>query len=105
MVFDYFKKKIGGDKKPSRDGNRAAAVQPAVTDLPAPAAPVTIGEPARKPGKPASPEVPPEKIAQRAYEIWVRKGRPAGTADQDWLQAEAELRAERPDPGLPNKPR
>jgi hypothetical protein len=54
-------------------------------------------------------DIPREKVAQRAYEIWVRKGRPFGTADQDWLQAEAEIRAEllyRPAPEpLPNKPR
>src|SRR5262245_16595235 len=31
-------------------------------------------------------------IAARAYEKWVRKGRPPGTALQDWLEAEAELK-------------
>jgi hypothetical protein len=36
-----------------------------------------------------------ERIGQRAFEIWVRNGRPLGTASQDWQQAEAELRAER----------
>jgi hypothetical protein len=38
--------------------------------------------------------VPRDQVAARAYEIWVRNGRPEGTADRDWLQAEAELRAE-----------
>lgn len=38
--------------------------------------------------------IPREKVAQRALEIWIRKGRPAGTSEQDWVQAEAELRAE-----------
>lgn len=38
--------------------------------------------------------IPSEKIAARAYEIWVRKGRPHGTDDQNWLEAEVELRAE-----------
>jgi hypothetical protein len=33
-----------------------------------------------------------EMIAVRAYEIWQRHGCPAGTAFQDWLAAEAELR-------------
>ncbi len=39
-------------------------------------------------------EIPWERVAQRAYEIWVRKGRPADTQVPDWLAAEAELRAE-----------
>lgn len=30
-------------------------------------------------------------IAQRAYQIWLEKGCPSNTAEQDWLQAEAEL--------------
>ena len=36
-----------------------------------------------------------ELVGQRAFEIWVRNGRPLGTASADWQQAEAELRAER----------
>lgn len=39
-------------------------------------------------------EIPHDKIAARAYEIWVRKGRPHGLDAQNWLEAEAELRAE-----------
>jgi hypothetical protein len=31
------------------------------------------------------------EIAQRAYELWERSGRPEGKADQHWLQAETEL--------------
>ncbi len=38
--------------------------------------------------------IPREKVAQRAYEKWVARGRPVGTSTQDWLEAEAELRAE-----------
>jgi hypothetical protein len=34
-----------------------------------------------------------DQIAKRAYEIWVRKGRPEGQARQHWRQAEAELKA------------
>ena len=60
----------------------------------APAAPVTF---------------PPEKIAARAYEIWIRKGKPHGAELQNWLEAEVELRAElaaNPEPGAPiRKPR
>lgn len=61
-------------------------------------------------GQPAVPaiELSHDKIGQRAYEIWVRKGKPHGTSDQDWREAEVELRAEltgRPAEPLPNRPR
>ncbi len=39
-------------------------------------------------------KVPHEKIAMRAYEKWCKRGRPQGTDKQDWMEAEAELRAE-----------
>ncbi|MCC6683374.1 MAG: DUF2934 domain-containing protein [Phycisphaeraceae bacterium] len=32
-----------------------------------------------------------EQIAQRAYEIWLRKGRPVGLDEQNWKDAELEL--------------
>jgi hypothetical protein len=35
-----------------------------------------------------------EAIALRAYLKWQARGRPHGTALQDWLAADAELRAE-----------
>ena len=38
--------------------------------------------------------VPQEKIAMRAYEKWIKRGRPQGTEMQDWLEAEMELKAE-----------
>jgi hypothetical protein len=41
-----------------------------------------------------SMQIPHEKIAMRAYEKWVKRGRPAGSDRQDWYEAEAELRAE-----------
>ena len=31
-------------------------------------------------------------IADRAYQRWVERGCPLGTAEQDWLEAEKELR-------------
>lgn len=52
-------------------------------------------------------EIPHDKIAARAAEIWDRKGRPHGQDVQNWMEAEAELRAELaadPEP-LPRKPR
>jgi hypothetical protein len=35
-----------------------------------------------------------EQICMRAYEKWVKKGRPQGTHMQDWFEAEAELKRE-----------
>ncbi len=35
-----------------------------------------------------------EQIAMRAYEKWVKKGRPGGTDRQDWFEAEMELKKE-----------
>lgn len=56
--------------------------------------PLAAAPPELMAGPPVDGEIPQEKVAQRAFEIWVRKGRPVGTADQDWVQAEAELRVE-----------
>ena len=54
-------------------------------------------------------DIPHDKIAARAAEIWDRKGRPHGQDVQNWMEAEAELRAEfaaQTDPeSLPRKPR
>ncbi len=41
-----------------------------------------------------SAEIPHDKIVARAYEIWIRKGQPSGQDFQNWMEAEAELRAE-----------
>jgi len=38
--------------------------------------------------------VPHEKIAQRAYEKWCKRGSKDGNDKQDWIDAENELRAE-----------
>lgn len=56
-----------------------------LTDTPAP---VVVNE-ARPPAR-----LPHDKVAARAAEIWHRKGRPHGQDEQNWLEAEAELRAE-----------
>jgi hypothetical protein len=34
-----------------------------------------------------------EAIKARARELWIERGRPDGSADQDWHRAEQELRA------------
>lgn len=48
--------------------------------------------------KPQTPQMssglPHDKIAMRAYHKWMQRGCPQGTDRQDWLEAEAELRAE-----------
>lgn len=70
---------------------------------------------ATQPPTATAPPVPRERIAMRAYERWVGRGCPAGTDVQDWIEAEAELKAEvaktgrvveqcRPDRPSPNHP-
>lgn len=41
------------------------------------------------------------RIRDRAYEIWVREGRPQGRQDEHWRQAEAEIAAETAAAGHP----
>lgn len=41
------------------------------------------------------PRPDPDRVAALAYEIWTQRGRPDGTAEEDWLRAEAELRNSR----------
>jgi hypothetical protein len=45
--------------------------------------------------EPSEERISGDEIGRRAHEIWLRNGRPMGTASADWMQAEAELRAER----------
>ncbi len=121
MVFGWFKKK--GDRRPEQPiAPPAETAPPAVVNrLPAPSAdPVPAADvvhtrpvvaasadtPAPAPAKPAAAatkpttavfaaRIPADEVSRRAFEIWVAKGRPDGTSEQDWLQAEAELAAER----------
>ncbi len=44
-----------------------------------------------------------EKIAMRAYEKWVKRGRPQGTEMLDWLEAENELKTEMSRSKTPSK--
>ncbi len=63
-----------------------------------PEAAVAKAVPAPAPTKPASKKqtsewsAPSEKVAERAYLIWEARGGEHGCDEQDWLQAEAELR-------------
>jgi hypothetical protein len=38
--------------------------------------------------------IPHDRIAKRAYEKWCKRGCPHGTHQQDWYEAEQEIRAE-----------
>jgi hypothetical protein len=38
--------------------------------------------------------IPHDRIAKRAYEKWCKRGCPHGTHQQDWYEAEQELRTE-----------
>jgi DUF2934 family protein len=46
-------------------------------------------QPTRSPESEASTH---EEIAKLAYALWEQRGRPNGSAEVDWLQAERELR-------------
>lgn len=42
--------------------------------------------------QPVSPEAPnPDDIASLAYRLWDERGRPIGSPEEDWFQAEQEL--------------
>jgi hypothetical protein len=54
-------------------------------------APMSSSESSSRNG-PASLAAPNrEEIAQLAYQLWVARGCPDGSADQDWLEAERQL--------------
>jgi hypothetical protein len=66
--------------------------------------PVISSKPASKPSKPrgktaarsSAPAVAltHEQIAARAYAVWLAKGQPQGQDEQNWRDAEAELKRE-----------
>lgn len=43
-------------------------------------------------GERFSQQPPRQLIARRAFQLWQSHGCPAGTAEDDWLQAEEEMR-------------
>jgi len=76
---------FGSAKSPSQP--RRPAGPPATSEIKgsgtkAPAAPNTL-----------SPSLSHDRIAQRAYEIYARRGYAPGNPDEDWLEAERQLRA------------
>jgi len=95
MIFGWFKRnrktnELGGARPPLGVAE-VTPVTPAMADL-APA-PVPV-IPTESLTPPAEVSFPTDKIAARAYEIWVKKGRPHGADLENWTQAEAELRSE-----------
>ena len=73
-----------------RRRSQSTAPSATTTPIPSPAA-----EPTPVPATAVpSVHIPHDKIEARAYEIWVRKGKPHGQDLQNWVEAEAELRAE-----------
>ena len=50
--------------------------------------------PATQPSQAGKPAIPHEQIAKRAYLKWCQRGCKDGMHQQDWLEAEAELKAE-----------
>lgn len=63
----------------------ATAMSPTATSMPA-TQPTTSTAPAMM--------IPKEKIAMRAYEKWLKRGCKHGQDQQDWIEAEKEIRAE-----------
>ena len=61
---------------------------------PAPKTSATPAPAAAQTQQAAPPAITPEKIAMRAYEKWCERGCPHGTDQQDWHDAEQELRAQ-----------
>ncbi len=55
----------------------------------------TWTQPRERMQAPPSASPPPDKIASRAYEIWLESGRPEGQDQENWFKAERELRAGR----------
>ncbi len=47
-----------------------------------------------------STEVDENKVREKAYEIWIERGQPVGTALQDWLEAKRILMPPRNKYGL-----
>ncbi len=48
--------------------------------------------PAPRVSSSAGADPTPDRIAARAYQIWVESGRPAGKDQENWYRAERELR-------------
>ncbi len=67
---------------------------------------ISTGSPTMQPQSMSSttPTIPHERIAKRAYEKWLKSGCKHGCDRQNWLEAEAELKAELGKGGMPATP-
>jgi hypothetical protein len=83
------KKKIGTSQT---TGNAGATKKTTTTGSGAMKKTTTVHSPAARPQTQVEMKITHEMIARRAYEIWLAKGRPAGQEEQNWREAEAELR-------------
>lgn len=81
----------------SNTSGGATATAPRPASTPQQAAPSVKPQAAvvTKPATPArAPAITHEQIAQRAREIWTKRGCKVGQDEQNWLEAEAQLKAE-----------
>ena len=94
------RKPVSTTKSAPRASTAAAKPKAVVQPVKPTAAAVKSKPTAKTPAKPVA-KVPisaapsTEQISKRAYEIWLRKGRPLGQDTQNWLEAEAELKTRR----------
>jgi hypothetical protein len=77
---------------PPSQKKQPAPAPPPNSPLPRPAAAKEVPTP-RSPSA-AGQRPTQEQIAARAYQLWERKGKPAGTDRDDWYEAERLLTAE-----------
>ncbi len=87
------KAKAKATRKPRKSSTKAAATatNKAAGKTVVPAQPVEVkADPTAAPQTPAV--VTDEQIGERAYQIWIEKGRPYGQEQANWDQAVAELR-------------
>ncbi len=69
----------GGTQKATRRTSKAGDSKPKATKAPEKSQPEVVMT------------VTHDQIAERAYEIWLRKGRPRGQDYNNWVEAEGEL--------------
>ncbi len=80
----------------TKSGTKTTTKTAKNTRTPAKTAKTAANAPSTASSKQNKPEVvitlTHDQIAQRAYDIWLQKGRPMGQDHQNWLDAESQLR-------------
>jgi hypothetical protein len=74
--------KENGTSKPVGTNGDARTGSPEGLDSPLPPDPMTV---------PISYTLPEEEIARKAYALWEERGRPFGSAEEDWFRAKEQL--------------